>query len=115
MFARLATPMLAKLGVGIIGALLITLGVVGWLYSNALGTIEDQRGTIATLRAQMQVIEDDAKRRSEAARRALEEAHRTNAAQRGLIDGLRQSASRPRDPNEPCTVSPELRAAEGAL
>jgi hypothetical protein len=97
------------------GLLVLALGIQELRVRSRDGVIERQRNELAAMRAQFQVIEDEARRRSEAAQRALEEARRANQAQQGLIDNLRRSAARPRDPNAPCTISPELRAAEGAL
>lgn len=70
------------------------------------GHVERQNAAIANLERAGQ----EARARSE---RALAEAQAVNRRDQSTIDSLRRSGARVRGPNEACTVSEELRNAQG--
>lgn len=114
MFSRLATPLFAKVAVGLVGALLAAILIL-WLLLKAESARADKWQTRAIQAEQSIVrIEKDADRRSKAAADELAKAIKANEALGGHIDRLKLSGSVTPAPG-PCVISKALKDAEGEL
>lgn len=120
LLARAATPLGARIAVGLVAGLLgivVTLSVLLWINGNKLDSCREKKAKFAAAVAvQNQAIKDwkaEADARAVERDRAMDDARAAVAANAPQRERLRASAQQPRAPDGPCTISDALSETEG--